>query len=68
MTIRILLQTTIVPSRNDWSIARFGLLADFLRQQKDVSGNPLFNVTTRDREPLGAPDFGARVAPRQRLR
>jgi len=56
MTIQILLQTTIVPTRDDWSIARFELLANFLRQQKDGAGKPLFAVTARDREPPEAPD------------
>jgi hypothetical protein len=49
MTIKILLQTTIVPTPDDWSIARFTLLAKFLREQS-------FEVTTRDRESLDAPD------------
>jgi hypothetical protein len=56
MTIKILLQTTIVAARDDWSIARFELLADFLRQQRDGSGNSLFDVTARDRESLQAAD------------
>jgi len=56
MSVKILLQTTIVPTRDDWSIARFELLANFLRQQKDDSGSPLFAVTARDREPLEAAD------------
>ena len=56
MTIRILLQTTIVPTHDDWSIARFELLANFLRRQKDAFGKPLFEVTARDREPPEAPD------------
>jgi hypothetical protein len=56
MAIKILLQTTIVSTLDDWSIARFELLADFLRQQKDSSGNPSFSVTARDRESLEAPD------------
>ena len=56
MPIKILLQTTIVPTADDWSIARFSLLADFLRQQKDDSGGPLFDVTARDRETPDAPD------------
>ena len=50
MTIRVLLQTTIVPSRNDWSIGRFELLTKFLREQTDDAGNPLFAVTARDRD------------------
>lgn len=56
MTIKVLLQTTIVPTADDWSIARFSLLADLLRQERDASGQPVFAVTTRDRDPLGAPD------------
>jgi len=54
--IKILLQTTIVTARDDWSIARFGLLASFLRELEDSSGRPLFDVTTRDRAPPDAPD------------
>lgn len=56
MTIKVLLQTTIAPAADDWSIARFSLLAALLRQERDESGQPLFDVTTRDRDPLGAPD------------
>ena len=56
MTIRVLLQTTITPAANDWSIHRFSLLAALLRQERDESGQPVFDVTTRDRDPLGAPD------------
>jgi len=53
MAIKILLQTTIVPTVDDWSIARFELLSNFLRQQTDVSGNPAFEVTARDRASTG---------------
>ena len=56
MTVKVLLQTTIVPTQDDWSIARFGLLANCLRQQKDDAGNPLFAVTARDRESPAAAD------------
>jgi hypothetical protein len=56
MTIKVLLQTTIAPAADDWSIARFSLLAALLRQELDESGQPLFDVTTRDRDPLGEPD------------
>ena len=56
MTIKVLLQTTIAPGADDWSVARFSLLAALLRQERDESGQPLFDVTTRDRDPLGAPD------------
>jgi hypothetical protein len=54
--IKVLLQTTIPMAADDWSIARFSLLAQFLRGQKDPDGEPLFEVTARDRENHGAPD------------
>ena len=54
--IKILLQTTIPTTKDDWSIARFHALAGFLRDQRDSSGPKLFDVTARDRDPLGAPD------------
>ncbi len=54
--IRVLLQTTIPATEDDWSIARFGRLGAFLAGERDVAGNPLFDVTMRDRDPLGAPD------------
>jgi hypothetical protein len=54
--IRILLQTTIPTAADDWSIARFHHLADFLRDQRDDKGRHLFEVTARDRDPIGAPD------------
>jgi hypothetical protein len=52
----ILLQTTIPVTEDDWSIARFSALADFLRWQTDADGERLFDVITRDRDKLGAPD------------
>jgi hypothetical protein len=58
LPVKILLQTTISATKDDWSIARFGLLAQFLRDQTadgDAS-RPLFQVTARDRDPLGSPD------------
>lgn len=55
-TIKILLQTTIPATADDWSIARFGLLAKLLREERGVDGQPLFEVATRDREMLGSPD------------
>jgi len=54
--IKILLQTTIPTTEDDWSIARFSLLARHLRNQRDSDGAPAFAVTVRDREPVGAPD------------
>lgn len=58
MPIKLLLQTTIPTPADgeDWGIARFGLLADFLRGERDAAGAPLFEVTARDRDPLLAPD------------
>ncbi len=56
MTVKILLQTTIAPEDDNWSIARFSLLAALLRQERDESGQLLFDVTARDRDPPGAPD------------
>lgn len=53
--IKILLQTTIPTAVDDWSIARFSLLGQFLRAQQQ-QGMPLFEVTMRDREALGSPD------------
>jgi hypothetical protein len=53
--IKVLLQTTIPTTDDDWSIARFSLLGQFLREQQR-GGKPLFEVTLRDRDSLGAPD------------
>jgi hypothetical protein len=54
--INILLQTTIVPTQNDWHIGRFSLLREYLASLQASEGGPLFNVTARDRDPVGAPD------------
>ena len=54
--INILLQTTIPTTEDDWSIARFSYLADLLREQTNAQGQRIFDVMTRDRDPLGAPD------------
>lgn len=53
---RILLQTTIPPTEDDWSIARFSQLAKLLSETTDDEGEPLYDVTARDRGPLGMPD------------
>jgi hypothetical protein len=50
MAIKVLLQTTIPTTADDWSIARFSLLTAFLREQ------PGFEVTARDRARPGEPD------------
>ncbi|MDQ2938381.1 MAG: hypothetical protein M3R67_12870 [Acidobacteriota bacterium] len=52
--IRILLQTTIPFAVDDWHIGRFSLLRDELASLKDEAGNPLCEVTPRDRESDGA--------------
>ncbi len=48
--LRILLQTTIAPTDDDWSIARFSLLERYLSSLKDELGNPLCEVVSRDRQ------------------
>jgi hypothetical protein len=53
--IKILLQTTIPTTADDWSIARFSLLSQFLRDQRR-GRERLFEVTARDRDPPGSPD------------
>jgi hypothetical protein len=47
--IRILLQTTISTSANDWHIARFSLLHQYLAELRDSTGQPLCAVVSRDR-------------------
>lgn len=48
--IRILLQTTIPTSEDDWSIERFSLLRDYLSSLTDENGSPLCQVVARNRE------------------
>jgi hypothetical protein len=54
--IKVLLQTTIATTADDWSIARFSSLGALLRAQHDSEGRPVFEVTMRDRERSGTPD------------
>jgi len=54
--IRILLQTTIPETIDDWNIDRFSLLREYLAGLIDESGAPLCEVTARDRTGLGGPD------------
>jgi hypothetical protein len=54
--VRILLQTTIPTTDDDWSINRFSRLGALLREQRDERGRPLYDVVLRDREPPGRPD------------
>ena len=54
--IRILLQTTIPYNEDDWHIDRFSLLAAHLRALTDSHGQPLCEVTARNRETNAAGD------------
>lgn len=54
--VKILLQTTIPTAVDDWSIGRFSRLGALFREQRDAAGEPVFDVTLRDRDPMGAPD------------
>ncbi len=54
--IRILLQTTIPTTVDDWSISRFSLLNAYLCSQTGADGTRLFDVVARDRAAPGAPD------------
>jgi hypothetical protein len=51
--IRILLQTTIATTPDDWDIGRFALLRDHLASLRDRRGAPVFEVTARDRSAEG---------------
>jgi hypothetical protein len=55
-TMKILLQTTIPTTEDDWSIARFSRLAACLRGLRDNSDQRSFEVTVRDRSAPGTPD------------
>jgi hypothetical protein len=54
--IRILLQTTIPDTENDWHIGRFSLLAEHLAGLRNGKGEPLCRVTARNRESETEPD------------
>lgn len=47
---KILLQTTIPYTEDDWHIGRFSLLAEHLTSMADEGGGPLYEVVTRNRE------------------
>jgi len=47
---KILLQTTIPPAKDDWSISRFSMLAEFLTELTDSRGQALYHVAARDRQ------------------
>jgi len=54
--VRILLQTTIPTTEDDWSIRRFNRLVALLQAQRDDMGRPLYHVLARDRGPPRRPD------------
>ena len=54
--IRILIQTTIPYTEDDWHIGRFSLFREALAGLTDADGRVMTRVTARDRDPLGAPD------------
>lgn len=54
--IRILLQTTIPTTEDDWHIDRFSLLRRHLGELVDNKGARLCSVEARDRGPIGSPD------------
>ena len=56
MPKKILLQTTIPATQDDWDIARFHLLSEFLDGQRAADGSRLFAVTARDRDAAAGPD------------
>lgn len=47
---KLLLQTTIPYTKDDWSIERFSMLAQYLSELTDANGNRLYAVSARDRE------------------
>lgn len=52
----LLLQTTIEGDPDDWNIARFSRLGEFLSQLRDHDGQLAFQVTARNRDRRGQPD------------
>src|SRR5262245_21960773 len=55
VTVRILLQTTIPYTEDDWSIERFSLLRDFLATVRTDAGEDVA-VTARNRARAGGDD------------
>lgn len=47
---KILLQTTIPTTEDDWHIGRFSLLREHLESLRNDKGEPCFAITARDRE------------------
>src|SRR6187397_73467 len=56
-TRRVLLQTTILPNKDDWHIGRFDLLRAHLASLRGEHGAPLYEVIARNRAtPAGQAD------------
>jgi len=53
---KILVQTTIAPTTDDWAIDRFSQMVRLLEDQRDAQGRPAFDVRARNRASGGAPD------------
>ena len=53
---KILLQTTIPTSPDDWHIGRFSMLAQILSEARDERDDRRFDVVTRDRENMSNGD------------
>jgi hypothetical protein len=54
--VKLLLQTTIPYTKDDWSIERFSMLAQYLSELTDANGNHLYAVSARDRENMANGD------------
>ena len=61
MKKRILLQTTISKTEDDWSIARFRLLSEYLDSLDAADGSKLFSVAARDRDKGGRDSVLSRI-------
>lgn len=48
--VKILMQTTIPYVEDDWHIGRFSLLRKHLESLRDENGDPLYEITARNRE------------------
>jgi len=48
--VKILIQTTVPYTEDDWHVGRFSMLTEHLRSQTDADGNAIYHVTTRNRE------------------
>jgi hypothetical protein len=56
MKTKVLVQTTIERTVDDWSVERFDMMVRLLSEQKDSQGLPVFEVIARDLESGRRPD------------